>query len=188
MLRVFGPVSFCTSADVPTCRMRARQMAIASASGWSLSTVQTLPLVKMRSATAGSAVGVIGITNTRVMRFIEGSHTSPTRKRGIDAFPCLRVGLVCRSLFLGELPSLIEEAGGHNLAGGARGHRAIDVDHGEVRQLWHLAGVVQVVVLAEREAAVDDDVLLRIERIRVDQDGHMMRGVEALRPELQAVA
>ena len=52
--------------------------------------------------------------------------------------------------------------------------RLIDVEDGPVGQLRHLPGVVEVVVLAEREAAVEHDVLLRVERVRIDQHRHVM--------------
>ena len=62
--------------------------------------------------------------------------------------------------------------------GYARVGRRAEVDHGPVGELRHLPGVVQVVVLAEREAAVEDDVAARVERVRVDQDQGVVLGVE----------
>src|SRR5687767_6384805 len=59
---------------------------------------------------------------------------------------------------LPEFPLFIEEAGGHDFARVATVRRRGDVDDGVVRQLGDLAGVVEVIVFAEGEAAVEDDV------------------------------
>jgi len=57
---------------------------------------------------------------------------------------------VCR-----ELPALVEEAGFDHGARRAGGRGRVEVEHGVVGQLGHLTGVVEVVVLAVGEPAVD---------------------------------
>src|SRR6516164_2409965 len=44
----------------------------------------------------------------------------------------------------------------------------------------NLPGIVEIVVLAERETAVEHDVLFRIERIRIDQHWYVMANVKGL--------
>lgn len=57
-----------------------------------------------------------------------------------------------------QLPLFVEEASGGDGAGSAGGDGFGDVDDGVVGEFGDLAGVVEVVVFAEGEAAVEDDV------------------------------
>jgi len=56
--------------------------------------------------------------------------------------------------------------------------RGVDArgDDGVIRQFRHLPGVVQVVVLAISKAAIDHDVAFRVQRIGIDQYGHVPVG------------
>ena len=80
-----------------------------------------------------------------------------------------------------EFPGFAEEVGGDDLARLPRVGRGGDVDDRPVGELGHLPGVVQIVIFAERESAVEDDVFRRVERVRVDQDRRVGLGRERLR-------
>src|SRR5688572_29174359 len=71
-------------------------------------------------------------------------------------------------------PSLVEEPGLHDLSRPSGTGGRVEVHDGVVRQLRALPRVVQVVVLPEREPAVQDYISLRIQRIRIDQDRYVV--------------
>jgi hypothetical protein len=75
-----------------------------------------------------------------------------------------------------ELPGFVEEAGGRDGAGRDGVGGDLEVDDGPIRQLGDLAGVVEVVVFAVGEATIDHDVLLRVQRIRIDEDRGVIGG------------
>src|SRR5262249_43880226 len=74
-----------------------------------------------------------------------------------------------------QLPLLPEKSSRDNLARVALVGRGSGIHDGVVRDLRDLARVVKIVVLAEREAAVQHDVFLRIQRIGINQDGGVRR-------------
>jgi hypothetical protein len=55
MTAVFDPDMFLMSFDLPTARIRPRQIAKASTSGWVAFTVQILPLIRIVSAATGGS-------------------------------------------------------------------------------------------------------------------------------------
>src|SRR6266540_2296716 len=77
-----------------------------------------------------------------------------------------------------QAPRFVKESGRRDAAGGSRGDGLADVNDGVVGQLGHLAGIVEIVILAEGEAAVEDDVFLWVQRIGVDQYGSVADGGE----------
>src|SRR5690606_10193222 len=77
-----------------------------------------------------------------------------------------------------QLPLLVEEVGVDDLAGPAGVGFDPQIDDRPVGQLGGLPGVVEIIVLAVGEAAVEDDVLPGVERVWVDQDRRVMFGVE----------
>src|SRR6478672_10546187 len=81
-----------------------------------------------------------------------------------------------------QLPLLIKEPRRRHLAGVPAVLRRRGVDDREVGQLRDLAGIVEVVVLAEREAAVEHDVVGRGEWVREDYDRHVRARVLRPRP------
>src|SRR5207249_9156762 len=56
-----------------------------------------------------------------------------------------------------QLPPFTEEAGVGNAARRARRHGHVHIDDRVIRQFWHLAGVIEIVVFAESEAAIEQD-------------------------------
>src|SRR2546425_231611 len=68
-----------------------------------------------------------------------------------------------------ELPLLAEKSGVHNSARCARRNRQGNIDDRPVRQLRHLTSVVQVIVFPKGETAVEHDVALWVQWIRVNQ-------------------
>src|SRR5438477_406398 len=87
----------------------------------------------------------------------------------------LNNGLELSSVFR-HLPTLAEKASVCDAAGSAGGNRDTYVHDGVVGEFWHLAGVVEIIVFAEGEAAVEDDVFGGIERIWVNQERGVMIG------------
>src|SRR5262245_36458560 len=79
------------------------------------------------------------------------------RRRQPQHFPC-----ACKSSFLRQLPAFVEETGLNDSARRTRIDWHIDIHDGEVWQLGNLAGVVQIIVFAKGEAAVQNDVAFRI--------------------------
>ena len=61
-----------------------------------------------------------------------------------------------------EVPALVEKSGLDDTAGRAGVNGDIDIDDGVIGQLGDLAGVIEVVVFAECETAVEDDVVVRV--------------------------
>ena len=64
---------------------------------------------------------------------------------------------------------LAEESGRRDLAWRMGVRRRGQIDDGVIRQPWHLTRIGSVRILAEGEAAVEDDVVSRIQRIRINR-------------------
>src|SRR5260370_2156450 len=79
-----------------------------------------------------------------------------------------------------QFPVLSEETCCDDAARGAAGDRHPYVHHGVVRQLGRLARIVQVIVFAEREAAIQHDIFLRVQRIGINQNGDVIGRVISL--------
>src|SRR5687768_5480733 len=86
---------------------------------------------------------------------------------------------------VGELPGLIEEAGGDDFARVAAVRRDGNVEDGVVRQLGDLTGVVQVIVFAKGESAVQHDVAVWIFGIRIKEHGDVLVRDEILTFQMQ---
>src|SRR5687768_490331 len=71
------------------------------------------------------------------------------------------------------LPLLSEESRIHDLSRPALVRRRGGIDDRVIGQLRNLPRVVQVIVFAERESAVQNYIPFGIERIRIDQHRHM---------------
>ena len=79
------------------------------------------------------------------------------------------VGILTNKEELLELPVFVEEAGGGYFAGVTGVGGSGDVDNGVVGEFGDLAGVVEVVVFAEGEAAIEDDVAARVFGVWIDE-------------------
>src|SRR5262249_53732839 len=88
---------------------------------------------------------------------IDESKTSKTSFRACLFAPCA------------QAPRLIEKVSIDNLSGILRSGGSSQVDNRPVGKLRHLSGVVQVVVVPERETAVENYVSFRVERVGVNQ-------------------
>src|SRR5262245_5282510 len=82
-----------------------------------------------------------------------------------------------------QSPIFIEESGGDDLPRITVVGRGGGVHHGVIGNLGDLPRVVQVIVFAESEAAVQHNILLRIQRIRIDQNRRVLIGGEFLRAD-----
>src|SRR5437868_9570320 len=80
---------------------------------------------------------------------------------------------------LSKFPMFIEKARRCNHAWRARGDWFGNVDDRVVRKFGDLARVVEVVVFAKSEAAVQYDVMVGIERVGEDKNGNMRIGRKA---------
>src|SRR5262249_55189951 len=111
-------------------------------------------------------------SNLSAARFGRCSQTSRTGR------VFLPPNLFSTSLMLvrWQFPLFIEEARRRHLARQSRRRRRAHVDHREIRKLRHLSRIIEIVILAESEAAVEHHVTLRIERVGIDQERHMMLG------------
>ena len=77
-----------------------------------------------------------------------------------------------------QFPLFSEEISGGDAARGAGVGGLVEVNHGPIGQLRGLAGVVEVIVFPEGEAAVEHEVTLRVHRVRVDADQGVVGGGE----------
>ena len=84
-----------------------------------------------------------------------------------------RAGLFARDP---QFPLFAEEIGANDLARVATARGRPQVDNRPVGQLGNLPGIIQIVVLTKREAAVENDVALRIQRVRINHDQGMLIG------------
>src|SRR5947209_2763635 len=81
---------------------------------------------------------------------------------------------------LTKSPFLVEEARGYDLSRPTLVGRRSGVHHRIIRKLRDLPRVVQVIEFAEGESAVENDILFRIQRIRIDQDRRVAFGRKSL--------
>ena len=88
------------------------------------------------------------------------------------------VGILTNKEELLELPVFVEEAGGGYFAGVTGVGGSGDVDNGVVGEFGDLAGVVEVVVFAKGEAAVEDDVAVWVFGVGIDEDGRVSGAIE----------
>ena len=79
-------------------------------------------------------------------------------------------------LRLQQFPLLSEESRVNDLARRARIGRDVHVNHGVIGQLGNLARVVQLIVFAKRETAVEHHIFLRVQRVGINQDRHVVIG------------
>ena len=127
------------------------------------------------------------------LHFHPGAHLRFVRRDAAQADAPAGRGRLLAGFGLAEIPAalhrplFVEEAGLHDLTGEAGVGRHGDVHDGVVRQFGRLAGVGKVVGFAEGEAAVQHDVLLRVERIGKDQDRRVRGGGVACAAEHDAV-
>src|SRR5712671_6234358 len=68
-----------------------------------------------------------------------------------------RAMAVCSLLRTGECPAFVEKPRLHDPAGGPGCDRRVHINHRKIGELGHLPGIVQIVVLAEGETAVQHD-------------------------------
>src|SRR5262249_49755599 len=88
----------------------------------------------------------------------------------------LRVTIAARS----SLPLFVEEAGVDDLSGPARAGRSAEVDDRVVGKLGDLQRIRAVSFAAEIDAAVQHDVVARVERVRINENRHVVGGIVAL--------
>src|SRR4051812_47647556 len=80
---------------------------------------------------------------------------------------------------LGQLPVLVKESGGDDLAGRLAIGRRVQIDDRVIGQLGRLLRIGAVVILAEGNAGIQDDIFAAIERIGIDQKQGMVRSIES---------
>ena len=86
-----------------------------------------------------------------------------------------------------QLPFFPEKCCVHDLPRRARRRRCVNIDNCPIGQLRDLPCVVEIVVLAKRETAVEHDVPLRVQRIGVDQHRYMMLRIVRLVADVNAL-
>src|SRR5262249_8563374 len=112
------------------------------------------------------------IVERTVMSWKGGNSVAPNAKPRTKA-----------ALLAAQRPIFIEEPGGDDLSRIAVVGRRGGVDDRVIGNLGDLPRVVQVIVLAEGEAAVEHDVLFRIQRIRINENRRVLIGGEFLGPD-----
>ena len=76
----------------------------------------------------------------------------------------------------GDFPELAEEASVGDSRGQPRGGRKAHIQYGPVWELGGLARVVEVVVFPVGETAIEYDVMLWSQRVRIDKSRQMTAG------------